>query len=157
MRRIDEYDEQYISDRIGKMTPLGLFARVVGGLLVLCLVFGVIGYFAGWFNTAVDVTRPDNVKVQYEQIYQDYQALQKGAQNICDLRAARDQAGNDDEKSQRVSQVLASQQNYNRVAATYNARWQNAFKAKYVGPHEVPTVAPDLQSLTAKIAGCAQK
>jgi preprotein translocase subunit SecF len=151
-RRIKDYNEEYVNN----LTPGGIFLRVLGVIVVLGIIFTILGFGFGWFNKAVDVVGPKNTEAQYTAIYQDYQALQKGAQNVCDLRSARDAATSDDEKSQRVSQVLASQQLFNRNAADYDSRWQNAFQAKYVGPHDVPTTAPSLSELTTKIDGCPQ-
>jgi len=152
-RRIKDYDEDYVSN----LTPAGIFFRVLGTIVVLGVLVTLLGIPLGWFNKAVEVVSPKNVEAQYAAIYQDYQALQKGAQNVCDMRSARDQSTSDDEKSQRVSQVLAVQQLFNRNAADYDARWQNAFQAKFVGPHDVPTTAPLLADLTTKIPDCPQK
>lgn len=153
MTRLRDINE----DSVGNLTPAGLFLRVMAAIAVFAVVFGLLGFVLGWFNTAVKVVSPNNVQAQYGAIYQDYQALQKGAQNVCDLRVARDQSTTADEKSQRVSQVLASQQLFNRNAADYDARWQNAFQAKYVGPHDVPITAPALPALTGQISGCPQQ
>lgn len=149
-RTLKQYDEEYV----GNLTPRRIILWVVMVVVVLGVAIPLLGLPLGWYNKAVDVVSPKNVEAQYTAIYQDYQALQKGAQNVCDLRMARDQSTSDDEKSQRVSQVLASQQLFNRNAADYDARWMNAFQAKYVGPNDVPTIAPTMSELTSQIDGC---
>lgn len=149
-RTLKQYDEEYV----GNLTPRKIIFWILTVVIVLAVGIPLLGLPLGWYNKVVDVVSPNNVEAQYTAIYQDYQALQKGAQNVCDLRTARDQATSDDEKSQRVSQVLASQQLFNRNAADYDARWMNAFQAKYVGPHDVPTIAPTMSELTSQIDGC---
>jgi|GEM_PF-3554056 hypothetical protein len=148
-RRIKDYDEDYDEDYVGNMTPLGVALRIVGLAVVLIVIGTLIGIPLGWFQKGAEIISPDNVEEQYAAIYQDYQALEKGAQNVCDLRVVRDSSSTADEKTQRVSQVLASQQLYNRNAADYDARWQNVFEAKLVGPNDVPTTAPTLNDMIA--------
>jgi hypothetical protein len=58
-----------------------------------------------------------------------------------------------DERTQRVTQEIAQEQNFARIAANYNAAMRNAFAAKYVRPSDLPAEAPPL-SEALHAAGC---
>jgi hypothetical protein len=128
-------------------------AAAAGAIVVLGVLFGVLGLALGWFNAATDVISPENVKTQYRDAYTGYEALKATAGNICSAKAAIAAEPDQDAKSQRVSEELAYEQNYRRIAADYDAAYDDAFRAEHVGPGDLPNKAPELASqLTA--AGC---
>lgn len=151
MKTMNQYTEDSMTSWFGRQTPLGLFLKFVALLIALSIFFGVIGFFSGWFSEGKRIISPDNVKEQYAQIYQDYESLQATAGNVCGLEDALESATSDEVREQRQSQLLASEQNYRRIAAEYDARWSNVFEAKVVGPRDTPTEAPDLEEMKTEV------
>lgn len=68
-------------------------------------------------------------------------------------RAAVTAETDPDARTQRVSQELAYEQNYGRIATSSDAAYDNAFQAKHVGPTDLPHAAPELDSELATV-GC---
>jgi hypothetical protein len=122
------------------------------GLAVL-VVLGLTGLALGWFTAATDVVSPENVKAQYQDTYGNYEALKATAGDICAAKAAVAAETDPDTRSQRVSQELAYEANYRRIAAAYDAAYDDAFRAKHVGPADLPHTAPDLPT-ELDAAGC---
>lgn len=128
-------------------------AVTLGVIVVLGVVFGLLGLGLGWFRATTDVVSPENVKAQYQDAYTNYEALKATAGNVCALKTAIATETDPDARTQRVSQELAYEANFRRIAAAYDAAYDDAFRAKHVGPADLPTKAPDLATeLTA--TGC---
>lgn len=151
-RKLREYDEEYV----GGLTLGGLFLRVLGGLIVVALVCGGISWAAGWIKTGADVVGPENVKAQWQFAYDYNESLRASASNWCTLRKQEVQAANSgdrDTMNQRGSQRIATEQLYEKNKSEYDARLQDAFRAKWVKPGDVPTSAPTLEEKLTEI-GC---
>jgi hypothetical protein len=134
---------------------LGLrwLAAAVSAVVALGVLFGVLGLAFGWFDAVTDVVSPENVKTQYRDAYTGYEALKATAGDICAAKSAVAAETDQDAKSQRVSEELAYEQNYRRIAASFDAAYDDAFRAEHVGPGDLPNKAPDLASQLAA-AGC---
>lgn len=128
-----------------RQTPLGLIAKSVGLVLVLSLVFGGIGFVAGWFKTGADVVSPENVKKQWEFAYTYDKSLTAAANNWCTAKKLESKAIGDDAKNERMSQTTARESTYNNIKAAFDAKLANAFEAKLVKPNDVPDHAPTLE------------
>jgi hypothetical protein len=144
VRRIRDYDEDYVSERVGGMTPLGLFMRALGVVVVIVLIFGVTGFVLGWFNAGKDVVSPTNVKAQWQFAYDNDSALDAIALQYCTAQKAETTETDPSAKVQRTDQRIAIENNYARVAADYDGRLRDAFRARLVRPRDVPTRAPTL-------------
>lgn len=84
--------------------------------------------------------------------YPNFEALKAAAGDVCSALAAIDAETDPDARVQRVSEELAYERNYRRIAADYDAAYDNVFQAKQVGPADLPR-APGLGAeLTA--VGC---
>jgi hypothetical protein len=125
---------------------LGCLALVVA----LSVCGGIYGYANDWFGTFGQVVSPTNVKEQYRKAYDDINALDAIAQNICTAAAARDkEIQGTDAYTQRESQVLAQEQNYQKISNAYDAYTSDVFRGKVVRPRDLPQPAPTEQSLTS--------
>lgn len=125
----------------------------VGLLVVVGILISIIGFFAGWFNAAKQVVSPGNVTAQFHDAYGRYENLKATTCNVKNMQtqiAATDDAN---AKIQLQSYLLAFEQNYNNIAAQYNAAYDNAFAAKHVGPSDLPKTAPVLSAALAS-ASC---
>lgn len=148
MKRIGDYNEENMIGWLKRQTPLGLLLKIVGCFIALSLALGVIGYVSGWFSEGKRVVSPANVREQWQFAYDFDESLGAIATQWCTAKAAEQTATNPDTKDQRTSQRIAVEQNYARVAAEYNGRLRDAFRAKLVKPGDVPDQAPSLQSKT---------
>jgi hypothetical protein len=128
-----------------------MFLKVVGGILVLSAFFSLIGFACGWYNTGKEIISPANVKAQYALAYDDYEAMGAMAKQACRVDKALATATTDAEKSQRTTQLLAIENNYDRVAGEYNARIDDLFRAKIVRPRDLPADAPSLEDRKAEV------
>lgn len=149
MKRIGDYDEQYVKNK----TPIGLTVKIVAIALAIGLIM-LAGHFVfGWFKAATDVVGPTNVKSQWQFAY-DYDASLKAvAQNWCTARKAELEETNTDAKIQRGTQRIAIEQNYARVKGEYDGRLRDAFRGGLVAPPDVPKQAPDLKTAVDAV-GC---
>ena len=109
---------------------------VIVGLILYIWIFD-------WAVTPVQVTSVENVRKQWAFAYNGEASLKAAAQNVCIARKAMVGAQGE-VLTQRQSQELALEQNYNRIASDYDGQMRDAFQAKLVAPNDVPKTAPDL-------------
>ena len=153
-RRMEDYNEGWFS----RQTPLGLFLKVVGALIVVAMVCGGVSWVAGWVGTGAKVVSAENVKAQWQFAYDYNESLRGIANNWCTLRKQELQAGkagDRDTMNQRGSQRIAVEQNYERTKSEYDGRLADAFRAKWVKPGDVPNKAPTLEEKLTEI-GCTE-
>lgn len=122
-------------------------ATVAGLLLSAQLIFTL----AGW-NSLFSIFTANNVIEKWKEAYQKYEALEQSANNICIAQKAVDSAPSAD-VSQRTTQLLAYQRNYNNISAQYNAAVKNPLDAGLVKPAELPSQAPSMNDMLKKV-GC---
>lgn len=124
-------------------------------IVAIGLVSGAAGWISGWASEPGRVTGVDNVRAQWQFAY-DYDAdLRAIAQQVCNAEVMVENATSDAALEQRQSQVLAYQNNYERVRSEYDGRLRDAFRAKYVAPDDVPDKAPTLVDMKATV--CTQQ
>ena len=124
-----------------------------GVLLAAGIIIPILGFGFGWFNSTIQVVSPQNVREQYSTAYGDWEGMKQTANNVCSARAVVAAETDPSIKSQRISQLTAYGQNYTRVAADYDAAYDNAFRAKHVGPTDIPSKAPSLDDMLTRV-GC---
>lgn len=110
---------------------------VVGVILALLVVF-VVGFATKWFGTAVDVVSPNNVKAQYEQVIDKFEAMSASAKNACTVQKS---SLTENKRSATLVEdpMLAYSATFNRNVADYNSAMDNLFKAKIVAPAGYPS------------------
>lgn len=128
-------------------------AAGIGVIVLLGVVFGLVGLALGWFRSTTEVVSPENVRAQYQDSYTNFEALRATAGDICSARAAVAAETLPDVREQRVTQELAYEENYHRIAAAYDSAYEDAFRAKHVGPTDLPAKAPDLATELVAV-GC---
>lgn len=145
-KEYDDYTPGAVYNEARDNGLLGVVLKWGCAIFVLLLLMSVCGSFTGfwgkWWDAGVQVVSPENVREQFRAAYDDMNALRAVAQNICTLEKARDAETNPDLKSQRTSQILAQEQNYQRIQNHYNAYVSDPFRAKYVRPSDLPRTAP---------------
>jgi uncharacterized iron-regulated membrane protein len=121
------------------------------GAIVLVLVLVAIGLASSWFGLVVNKVSPANVQEQWQFAYEGKNNMVSAAQQACAAQKAVEAETDPQAKTQRRDQLNAIVLNYSRIEANYNAGVQNAFKAKYIKPNDVPTTAPTLQEEEAAV------
>lgn len=120
---------------------------------VVVVVIGVLAFACSWAGAGAKVISPANVTKQYAQAYSRWEALKATTCNVAGEQKLVDNATDPTIKVQYQQQLSAYQQNYVRVAADYDAAYDNAFAAKHVGPSDIPKQAPTL-SQALETAAC---
>lgn len=148
-RQLRDYDEGYI----GSQTPAKLGWKILGVVLAVLFVLGVVGFGIRWINAGAAIVSPENVKSQWQFVYDQDAALKAIASQWCTAQKAEDASLTNDERLQRGSQRIAIEQNYDRNKAIYDGRLRDAFRAKWVRPPDmdIPDQAPNLQQTVAKL------
>jgi len=116
-------------------------------LMALCVAIG-------WVSLPFQQVSVENVKAQWAFAYQYDEALQAAARQVCTAEKSSLNAVGE-EAVQRRTQIAAYEQNYSRIQAEYNQKLRNAFEAKYIRPSDVPTRAPELLDMKARV--CAPR
>lgn len=150
-------------DRARRLRPFSPEHRPVWGLAVrwatvlvgLVVALTVIALALRWFGAADGAVSPENVAAQYRQAYTDFEALKATAGNVCAARAVLAAESDPELRAQRSTQVAAYEQNYRRIAAGYDAAYDDVFRARHVGPPDLPAEAPGLDAALAA-AGCGK-
>lgn len=136
-------NENDLTMKLWEWFAIGMLLICIGGLCYSLL------FLAGWLGTATDVISPDNVREQWQFAYDMQESLMSGARLVCTAQVSYDRAQTDAERQQRETQLLARIDLYNQNAARYNARMQDAFRAKLVKPDDVRDRAlPLLEAVT---------
>ncbi len=121
-------------------------------LIIALILAGVLAlsWALGWIAVPLGVTSAGNVREQWRFAYEYNSSLRASATQVCTARRAIATSASAEERTQRNSQAIATEQNYARIAAAYDARLENAFEARLVRPGDVPAHAPTLpESLLA--------
>ena len=132
----------------------GLFGTAVKWILfvaALALIVSVIGYFFGWFNTALKVTSPEKIQMLSREANNSWQALKAGQQTIANIEsdvhdmsvlygedASKWPQGKHDEYLQLKTQLRNLKTAYNSSCGQYNAMWQDEWRS-IPAPDDLPT------------------
>jgi hypothetical protein len=120
-------------------------AIILVGIFVLGFVSNTLGFVSLWGNEVKRVVSPDNVRTQFGVLYDNYEALESIAGNVC---AAQDVQTNN---TLLESPEFAYAAQYRRVEAQYNARSRDIFQGKVVGPPDLPKTAPTLEEMKVNV------
>lgn len=127
--------------------------RILLVIVAAVVAIGLLGLGLGWFSAGTSIVSADNVREQFRDGYTNHESLAAIASNYCSAQAALAATTDPSERTQRVTQVAAQEQNYNRVASAYNAAMADAFRARLVKPNDLPNRAATFQD-AVRAAGC---
>src|SRR5258708_1556377 len=108
------------------------------------IVISLLGWGLSWILTPLRVTSVQHVEHEWDFAYTRIEALKSTAVMVCDAEKAYNNATDENTRTQRQTQLIALENNYNRQVAEYNQEMDNAFKAGLVKPADVPRDAPTL-------------
>ena len=129
------------------------FMIIVLSIMLLGVGIVVLNFAFGWMTNPLAVHGVENVKAQYQRLYDDDNAMKALATQHCVAMTATAQETDPQTKTQRMSQQLAITNNYARIQGEYNALMADAFRAKRVAPSDLPNPAPTLQERERTVCG----
>ena len=131
----------------------GLSAKWILFVVGLVALLGVVAWVLGWLAVPGQVVSPENVRAQWRWAYDTEESLKAAAIQYCAAQDALDAAATDSEwiRQQRQTQVTFHQQNYARIAAEYDGRMRDAFRAGLVAPPDVRDRAPSLDEMVEEV------
>jgi hypothetical protein len=120
---------------------LGLaFVVVLAGYL-LAVAFTPLTLGFGWVSGEANLRSFGKASQNYAEAYSDARAMDANATQACRLKDAVAQAksaGDQNAVNQRESQLLAIENNYDRVRGEYDAYMQNHFQGGVIHPKRLP-------------------
>lgn len=132
---------------------LGSLFKLFLAVVLLGLLIGGVGWLAGWWGAAKDVTGPANVANQYYQVRQDWQGMITASQNACGAQQAVKSAG---DPVLVEDPTLAYASTYRNIRTDFNRRQNDIFEAGKVGPGGYPkTVKIFPEELKTPIEWCS--
>lgn len=132
---------------------LAVFAVVVAVFLLMVAVTPLtIGF--GWFSGEAGLRSFEHARQTYAEAFDDTEAMAANARQACQfaasVKSARD-AGDAATATQRETQLLAVENNYERVRAEYQAYMRDHFRGGVLRPKQLPLPAPSLQRRMAAL------
>jgi len=132
----------------------GLFrlsARWVLFIVGILIFLGVVGWVVRWASVPGQVISPENVRAQWAWAYDTEEAMTAAAVQYCAAVVALDASGTEFAREQRQTQATFLAQNYARIAAEYNGRMRDAFRAGLVAPPDVKQRAIPLEDMVLQV------
>jgi len=130
-------------------------------IVVVCvcsiILFGAVSWLRAWVSLPLRKMSAQNVEAQWQWAYNAEEDLQASARQVCNARNTLSEESDENAKVQWRSHVTAREDNYARIAADYNARMRNAFRAKYIRPDDVRENAPNVDEMIEELGltcGC---
>ncbi len=123
-------------------------------ILILATSAGVAHFAFGWLSVPGQVFGVENVRTQFQTAYDDINSLNAVAANICIAEKQRNlyPVGTDGYNTGE-SNVVAQEQNFQRIENHYNAYVSDPFRAKLVRPRDLPYPAPTEAEAIASLPG----
>lgn len=145
-----DYDDWKDETRDDRRFLGGMLVKFLLFVLVLGVVLTLVSFACSWLNEGKRIVSPANVRAQYGLAYDDYEAMGALASQACRIETVAEGA-DPAVKSQRETQLLAIENRYDTVAAEYEARIEDLFRAKVVRPRDLPARAPTLEDRKAEV------
>lgn len=124
------------------------FGAIVGVFLLLVVTTPLtIGF--GWFSGEAHLRAFPHVAQTYQVAFDDAKGMDANVRQFCQLHAAAAaarSAGEASTASQRDSQAIAVQLNYDRLKGEYDAYMQDHFRGGVIHPRQLPMPYPDFEA-----------
>lgn len=119
----------------------------VVGFIVLFVVGTLLAIGLGWFSGEANLRSFNHVKATYQEAFDDTAAMDANARQACRIQplVAADASG------QRQSQLLAIENNYDRVKGEYEAYMRDHFRGGVIRPRQLPMPYPTLAEREAQV------
>lgn len=132
--------------------PRALLAAFLAIVAIFLLAVAVtpltIGF--GWFSGEANLRSFGHVAQTYSLAFDDARALDANARQACRFQALlKTETGA--AKTQRESQLLAIESNYDRVKGEYDAYMEDHFRGGVIRPRQLPSPYPGLRARQAQV------
>lgn len=123
------------------MSTLAKVIAAVGALIALIVVGTILSLALGWFSGEANLRSFNHVKATYQEAFDDVNAMEANVRQACRIQplVAADTTG------QRQTQVLAIENNYDRIKGEYDAYMSDHFRGAVIRPRQLPMPYPTLQ------------
>lgn len=129
---------------------LGVFALIVAVFLLMVVTTPLtIGF--GWFSGEANLRSFEHVRQTYSEAFTDANGMDANARQACRLKAQIATETDPSVKTQRESQLLAIENNYDRVKGDYDAYMADHFKGGIIRPRQLPYPYPSLTDREAVV------
>ena len=130
-------------------------AKIVGGfvgVIILAAILVLVGIGFGWFSGEANLRSFDHVKATYREAFDDVNSMDANARQACTFtQAVKDAtaAGDTSTATQRQTQLLAVENNYDRIKGEYEAYMNDHFRGNVIRPKQLPLPYPTIQERMA--------
>jgi hypothetical protein len=129
---------------------IGAFAAIVAVFLLLVLVTPLtIGF--GWFHGEANLRSFEHVRQTYGEAFDDTAAMDANARQACRLDKLIASTDDPAVRSQRQTQVLAIENNYDRVKGEYEAYMSDHFRGGVIRPKQLPMPYPSIEDRKTEV------
>lgn len=129
---------------------LAILALIVAVFLLLVVTTPLtIGF--GWFQGEAQLRSFGHVRDTYREAFDDTAAMDANARQACRLDKVIAAETDPSVKQQRQSQLLAIENNYDRVKADYEAYMRDHFRGGVIRPRQLPLPYPSLEDRKAEV------
>lgn len=124
----------------------------IGALVMFIVIMGgLITFAAGWVSLPFRKGSAENVEIEWTTGVNTYESLIEGATKVCIAQKAYNEAPDGTVKTQRQTQLIATELVYANVVQNYNSWAENAFRGGYIRrldlDYELPERAPSLDDM----------
>jgi hypothetical protein len=140
------WDER--ADRYGSSFTRHPILWILGVIAALVVISQIAAFGCGWYNTGKEIVSPANVKEQYSKVIEDYVAMERQAETVCEAKQKKS-TEKSPEFLETPGQAYATK--YRQTEVDYDQRQHNFFKSELVGPKGYPHTAPTLEEMQAKV------
>lgn len=122
---------------------VAVFAVIVAVFLLLVVTTPLtIGF--GWFSGEANLRSFGHVRDTYREAFDDTAAMDANVRQSCRVQAQIATETDASVKSQRQSQLLAIENNYDRIKGEYEAYMRDHFRGGVIRPQQLPLPYPTL-------------
>lgn len=126
---------------------LGLAFVGIVAVFLLAVALTPLTIAFGWYNGEANLRSFNHVKATYQEAYDDVNSMEANVRQACRIQplVAADTTG------QRQSQLLAVENNFDRIKGEYDAYMSDHFRGGVIRPRQLPMPYPTLGERTSEV------
>lgn len=135
---------------------MGATFLLIVAVFLLMVVTTPLTIGFGWFSGEANLRSFNHVRETYREAFDDVKAMEANASQACRFKqqvADAKASGDTSTANQRESQLLAVENNYDRVKAEYEAYMSDHFRGGVIRPQQLPLPYPTLEE-SEQALGC---
>lgn len=121
------------------MSTAAKIVAAVIGLILLIIVGTILSIAMGWFSGEANLRSFNHVKQTYQEAFDDVNSMEANVRQACRIKPlAKDDP-------QRQTQLIAIENNYDRIKGEYDAYMSDHFRGGVIRPRQLPMPYPTLE------------